>query len=95
LFTIKLDYSISEVGYDSITKLAKNISPEGNKLRENFYVAKFMMKPLGQRYQKIDMCPNLCMKHYNEDVDLTEYKTCGYALYKSSIGRVRILVVIN
>lgn len=93
--TIKLDYRMSEVGYDSITKWAKNISLDRNKLRENFYVAKSMMKPLGDRYQKIDMCPNLCTKHYSEDVDLTEYKTCGYALYKPSKGRGRILVVIN
>ena len=86
---------MSEVGYDSITKWEKNISLEGNKLRENFYATKSMVKPLGQSYQKIDMCPNLCTKHYSEDVDLPEYKTCRYALYKLSMGRGRIFVVIN
>jgi hypothetical protein len=34
---------------------------KGNRLKENFYVVKFMMKPLDLGYQKIDMCLNLCM----------------------------------
>jgi hypothetical protein len=37
---------------------ARSILPEGNRLKENFYAAKSMMKPLGLGYQKIDMCPN-------------------------------------
>jgi hypothetical protein len=39
---------------------------EGNKLKENFYTAKSMMKPLGLGYQKIDMCSNFCMLYYLE-----------------------------
>jgi hypothetical protein len=35
--------------------------PEGNRLKENFYTAKSMMKPLDLRYHKIDMCTNFCM----------------------------------
>jgi len=35
----------------------RSILPEGNAKRE-LYVAKSMMKPLGLRYQKIDICPN-------------------------------------
>jgi len=30
-------------------------------MKENFYAAKSMIKPLGLGYQKIDMCPNFCM----------------------------------
>jgi len=58
VFTIKSDHGLNDVGYDKIIKWARNILPEGNRLKENFYVAKSMMKPLSLGYQKIDMCPN-------------------------------------
>ena len=50
LFTIKSDHGLSEVGYDKIIDWARSILPEGNRLKENFYVAKSMMKPLGLGY---------------------------------------------
>ena len=56
VFTISLDYRLSEVGYDRVVKWARSILPKGKELKENFYVAKSMMKPLGLGYQKIDMC---------------------------------------
>jgi hypothetical protein len=49
----------------------RSILPKGNKLKENFYAAKSMMKPLGLGYQKIDMCPNFYMLHYLENAKLT------------------------
>jgi len=39
VFVIKSDYGISEAGYDSIIRWAKNILLEKNKLKENFYAA--------------------------------------------------------
>jgi hypothetical protein len=47
VFTIKSDYSINEIDYDSIIKWVKSILHEGNKFKENFYTAKSMMKPPG------------------------------------------------
>ena len=44
MFTIKLDYSLSEAGYEKIIEWARSILPEENRLKENFYVAKSMMK---------------------------------------------------
>jgi hypothetical protein len=52
---------LSEARYDKIIEWARSILPEGNRLKENFYAAKSMMKPLGLGYQKIDICPNFCM----------------------------------
>ena len=73
VFTIKSDHGLSEARYDK---------PEGNRLKENFYAAKSMMKPLGLGYQKIDMCPNFCMLYYLENVEMTECMTCGHSRYK-------------
>jgi len=46
VFTIKSDKGLSEASYDKIIEWARSILPEGNKLKENFYAAKSMMKPL-------------------------------------------------
>jgi len=72
LFIIKSDCWFIEAGYDRIIEWARSILPEENRLKENFYVANSMMKPLDLGYQKIDMCPNLCMLYYLENAELTE-----------------------
>jgi hypothetical protein len=90
VFTIKLDYGLSEASYDIIVEWARSILPKGNKLKENFYTAKSMMKPfgfimklLGLTYQKIDMYPNFCMLYYYlENAELTKCMTCGHSYYK-------------
>jgi hypothetical protein len=50
VFTIKSDHGLSEAGYDKIIEWARSILPEGNRLKENFYAAKSIMKPLGLGY---------------------------------------------
>ncbi|KAL9407317.1 hypothetical protein Peur_004289 [Populus x canadensis] len=82
VFTIKSDHGLSEAGYDKIIEWARSILPEGNRLKENFYAAKSMMKPLGLGYQKIDICPNFCMLYYLENAEMTECMTCGHSRYK-------------
>ena len=47
VFTIKSDHGLSEVDYDKIIKWARSILLEGNRLKENFYAAMSMIKPLG------------------------------------------------
>jgi hypothetical protein len=71
VFTIKSDHGLSEVGYDRIIEWAKSILPKENKLKENFYVAKFVINLLGLGYQNIDMCLNLCMFYYLENTKWT------------------------
>jgi hypothetical protein len=83
---------LSEAGYDKIIEWARSILPEGNMLKENFYAAKSMMKPLGLRYQKIDMCPNFYMLYYLENAEMTECMTCGHSRYKPRTGRGKTLV---
>jgi hypothetical protein len=50
VFTIKSNHGLREVGYDKIIEWARSILPEGNRLKENLYTAKSMMKPLGLGY---------------------------------------------
>jgi len=92
VFTIKSDHGLSEAGYDKIIEWARSILPERNRLKENFYAAKSMMKPLGLGYQKIDMCPNFCMLYYLKNVELIKCMTCGHSRYKPRTGRGKTLV---
>jgi len=54
---------LSKVSYDIIVKWTKSILPEGNRMKEKFYV-KSMMKPFDLGYHKINMCSNFCMLYY-------------------------------
>jgi hypothetical protein len=45
MFPIKLHHGLSEAGYDRIIEWARTFLLERNRLKENFYDAKFMMKP--------------------------------------------------
>jgi len=91
VFIIKSDYRLSDAGHDRIVEWTRSILPEGNRLKENLYTAKSMMKPRG--YQKIDMCPNFCMLYYLENAKLTECRTCGHSRYKPRTGRGKTLVI--
>jgi len=50
VFTIKSDYGLSEVSYDRIVEWTRSVLPKGDRLKENFYTAKSMMKPFGLGY---------------------------------------------
>jgi hypothetical protein len=76
---------LSDASYDKIIERTISILPEGNKLKENFYIAKFMMKPFGLGYQKIDMYPNFCMMYYLENFELTECRTCDILITNSKV----------
>jgi hypothetical protein len=76
---------LSDASYDKIIERTISILPEGNKLKKNFYIAKFMMKPFGLGYQKIDMYPNFCMMYYLENVELTECRTCDILITNSKV----------
>jgi hypothetical protein len=83
---------LSETGYDRIVEYTRSILPEGNRLKENFYAAKFMMKPFGLGYQKINMCAKFCMLYFLENIELTECRTCGHSCYKPITSRGKTIV---
>jgi hypothetical protein len=45
VFIIKSDHRLSDADYDKIIEWARNILLEGNRLKDNFYAAKSIMKP--------------------------------------------------
>jgi len=91
--SIKLVHELSETGYDRIIEYARSILLEGNRLKENFYTAKSMMKPPGLGYMKIDVCPNFCILYHLENIDLIECKTYWHARYKPRTRKGRTFIV--
>jgi hypothetical protein len=92
VFTIKSVHGLSEADYDRIIEYARSILLEENRLKENFYTAKSMMKPHELGYLKINMCPNFCMLYYLENTDLIECKTYWHARYKPRTRKEMTLV---
>jgi hypothetical protein len=66
-----------------------------NRLEYNFYAVKSMMKLLGLRFKKINVCPNFYMMYSSEYVNFIEYKTYQHAQYKPNSSRGRMLVTYN
>jgi hypothetical protein len=92
VFTIKSYHGFSEADYDIIIEWTINILPERNRLEENFYVSKSMMKPLCLGYRKISTYLNFCILYYLENIELVKCITCGYSYYKSMIGRKKTFI---
>ena len=93
MFTIKSDHGLSVASYEKIIKWVTSILPKENRLKENIYVAKSMIKSFGLGYKKIDIWSNFCILYYLENTDLTECKTYGHARYKPKTGRGKTFFV--
>jgi hypothetical protein len=94
MFTINLDYGLSKASYDRIVEQARSILLEGNRLKNNFYATKSMMKLFGLGYQKINMCANFRMLYYLENTELIESKTCEHSYYKPRTAKGKSLVKV-
>jgi hypothetical protein len=70
VFTIKSHYSLSGADYDSIIERVKNMLLEGNRLKENFYAAKSIMKPLSLWYQKKLICVQTFTSYTTMDMQI-------------------------
>jgi hypothetical protein len=70
---IKVQYNISEVGYNEIMNLLHEVIGDeaAKNLPKNFYRSKNLVHSLGMPYVKIDACPKGCMIYYNDNVNKT------------------------
>ena len=82
LLNIKADHNMSHECFESLLKAIKSMLPDGEKLPDNYYFCKKMVKKLGLGYQKIDACPNNCMLFYKEDEHETKCKLCSHDRFR-------------
>nr|XP_043611981.1 uncharacterized protein LOC122583665 [Erigeron canadensis] len=65
LFLYKTLHGLSNVAFNDLLQLLKEIIPEA-KLPPNFTQARKIIRDLGLDYKKIDACPNDCMFYWKE-----------------------------
>ena len=82
LLNIKADHNMSHECFESLLKAIKSMLPDGEKLPDNYYFCKKMVKKLGLGYQKIDACPNDCMLFYKENEHKTKCTLCSHDQFK-------------
>ena len=61
LMGIKSKFAFSASSYKAIVDLISDILPVDHKVPKDMYRLKKLLKALGMRYKKIDMCPTNCM----------------------------------
>lgn len=82
LLNIKADHNKSHECFESLLKAIKSMLPEGEKLHDNYYYSKKMVKKLGLGYQKIVTCPNDCMLFFKENEQMTRYMFCSHDRFR-------------
>ncbi|KAL4554780.1 hypothetical protein LXL04_037384 [Taraxacum kok-saghyz] len=82
LLNWKSEYNVSEAAYDHILPIIKRMLPKGEKLVENFYETKKVLKRIRIPEMKIRACKNHCMIFYGADSDLTKCRVCDHDRYK-------------
>ncbi|KAJ8646970.1 hypothetical protein MRB53_008718 [Persea americana] len=86
LLNIKADHNMSHECFESLLKAIKSMLPDGEKLPDNYYFCKKMVKKLGLGYQKIDASPNDCKTKDNDKALLDMKDICkrpGLELYET------------
>ncbi|OMO57998.1 Transposon, En/Spm-like protein [Corchorus capsularis] len=89
LLNCKSESNMSDVTFDRLLSIIKDLLPGGDKLPPSFYRTKKMMSNLGLGYQKIHACVNNCMLFYKDSESILECSVCGHPRYKSMkmVGR--------
>ena len=67
LMNLKAEFNMIINCYDRMVAIIKKMLSKDEKLVGSFYASKKMMKGLGMKYEKIDVCCNDCMIFYKED----------------------------
>lgn len=81
LYQIKCSGGVSDKTVSSFLKLTKSILPDGETLPDNFYQAKRLVRGIGLKYEKIDVCPNDCMIYWKTTASLHKCGKCGTSRY--------------
>ncbi|KAL8134185.1 hypothetical protein AgCh_009299 [Apium graveolens] len=78
LLNIKTDHNISHECFESLLKAIKSMLPDNEKVPDNYYYYKNMVKKSDLGYQKIDACPHDCMLFYKKNEKITKCTIYGH-----------------
>jgi hypothetical protein len=81
LMAIKSKFFFSNNCYNELLKLIAHVFLNPNKLPEDMYHFKKLVKGLGMDYEKIDVCQNSCMLYWKENNEENKCLKCGKLWY--------------
>lgn len=81
LLNCKSKFNTSEACYDRILSIVKGLLSKDDKLPNNYYATKCIVKQLGSRYEKIHVCNNNCILYFAENKDLDKCPICEHPRY--------------
>lgn len=83
MFNIKCMGGWSNMSFNLMLTLIKEILPGGEVLPNSLYEMKKIIADLGYGYKKIDACPNDCMLYWKENEHLDKCLNCGECRWKN------------
>ncbi|XP_056697876.1 uncharacterized protein [Spinacia oleracea] len=87
-YNVKAGNGLTDVSFDMILDVFKDMLPDDNVLPCRTYEAKKSLSVMGLPYEKIHACPNDCMLYRNENESLHCCSVCNASRYKKEEGRV-------
>jgi hypothetical protein len=73
---------LSDLGFEKLLKMIKNMFPKNNELPTSTYEAKKVVCPLDLEVQKIHACINDCILYHGDYENLNECPVCTALRYK-------------
>ncbi|KAI3520702.1 hypothetical protein L1887_10152 [Cichorium endivia] len=93
LLNWKSESNVSDSTFDRLLPIVKDFLPTDEKLPNNFYETKKMLKPLLLPSQRIHVCKNHCILFWGQFVDLDSCLVCNESRYKNFGNKVPNLVM--
>ena len=72
-----------------LLEFLKEILPSNARVPESYYELKKIIKDLGMKYDKIDMCKNDCMLYWNDLKDVEHCPICGLSRFYFNDRKVK------
>ena len=77
LLHLKLVNGWSNKSFDMLLQFLKEILPSDAHVPKSYYESKKIIRDLGMKYEKIDVCKNDCVLFWNELKDAQDCPKCG------------------
>jgi hypothetical protein len=85
---LKSNFQMSEDNFNRMMSIMKSMLPMGEKLLQDFYHTKKLVRGLDIKYKNINACPNNCMLYYKgEDLLKDKCDVCKEPRYKNPANK--------
>jgi hypothetical protein len=83
---LKAHHGWSDTSFNDLLRIIADTYPEGNKVPNNTYRAKKMIRPVTMKLKKFHACPNDCILYQGKYKNLQRYPYYDASRYKRNAG---------